>query len=109
MSAVAMYCVFFAPSVSRRAQVVYEAVVAQVVLDVVFCLEVADGRRVAPAGFVAAVLDAAVDGVRDVVLDVFVDEGFAPLDLAVGGRAGAYGDLHGEDALNRGPGDLAGG
>src|SRR5260370_1391389 len=103
ISAVAMYCVFFAPSVSRRAQVVHEAdgtedspahaagVIAQVVLDVVFCLEVADGRRVAPAGFIAAVLDAAVDGVRDVVLDVFVDGGFAPLDLAVGGRAGAYG------------------
>jgi len=77
-------------------------VVAQVVLDVLFCLEVADGRRVAPAGFVAAALDAAVDGVRDVVLDVFIDEGFALLDLAVGGHAGAYGDLHGEDALNRG-------
>ena len=44
-------------------------------LDVVFCLKVADKRRVAPAGFVAAVLVAAVDGVRSVVLDVFTDEG----------------------------------
>jgi len=103
-----------------RGQVVHEAdgtedspahvagVVAQVVLDVVFCLEVADGRRVAPARFVAAALDTAVDGVRGVVLDVFVDEGFALLDLAVGGHVGAYRDLHGEDALNRGRGDLAG-
>lgn len=83
--------------------------VAQVVLDVVFCLKMAGGRGVAPAGFVAAALDAAVDGVRDVVFDTFVDEGFALLDLAVGGHAGAHGDLHGEDALHRGWSGLAGG
>ena len=79
------------------------------VLDVVFCLEMTGGRSVAPAGFVAAALDAAVGGVRDVVFDAFVDEGFALLDLAVGGHAEGHGDLHGEDALHRGWSDLAGG
>ena len=75
----------------------------------VFCLEMAGGRGVAPAGFVAAALDAAIGGVRDVVFDAFVDEGFALLDLAVGGHAGAHGDLHGDDVLHRGWSDLAGG
>lgn len=83
--------------------------VAQVVLDVVFSLEVRDGCLVCPRFLIAAALDAAVDEVANTGFDAFVDEVVALFDLAVGGHALAHGDLDGVDAEDLlAAGDLVG-